>query len=179
MHSSPNLSLDLSALYTTIETDPSTQWLKNRKRAHTKVRMLEAAIYLLETSGWLSISTNHIAKLIGISQPSFYSHYANLEACLEDVLGILTEPLEGRAIAFEQMLMAIDGSAKEVSLSHFEWVVDMAMTHQIMMRLFFKHRRASTALGARLLVLERRCLSGWLKHTRVRIEQHGLSLIHI
>lgn len=163
-------TLNLETMHGLLEQPES---LQDKKTMHTKMRSLGAAYVLLKTRGWSDISTNRIAKMVGISQPSFYSHYKNLETCLEDFVKVLVAPgVEFVALWQDSLPEASDDQASW--LVHHSALVEHAARFQLFMGLFFEYRRANHMLGKRLQQLEDRVLTHLREHRRVMIEVGGL-----
>lgn len=163
-------TLNLDTLHGLLE-HPET--LQDKKAMHTKMRALGAAYVLLQTRGWSDISTNRIAKMVGISQPSFYAHYKNLDACLEDFVEVLISPGVEFVAQWQDSLP--DQSDDMASwLAHHSTLVERAGQFGLFMNLFFEHRRATHLLGTKLRQLEDRVLAHHREHRRVMIEIGGL-----
>jgi TetR/AcrR family transcriptional regulator of autoinduction and epiphytic fitness len=58
---------------------------RQRAKEQTRKALLKSALSLYSEHGALGISMNKVAKGAGIAQPSFYNHYPNLEALLEEL----------------------------------------------------------------------------------------------
>lgn len=71
----------------------------------TKEKIKKTTLLLCNESGSLSVSTNHIAKKLGISPGNLYYHYKNKEAIIRDIYHDMSVTFESFH-SFEQILNA-------------------------------------------------------------------------
>lgn len=59
---------------------------RRESKAATRMRLIEAAIEILDTEGEGELTTTAVARRAGISQPSFYVHFSDLDDLLHQVI---------------------------------------------------------------------------------------------
>ena len=64
---------------------PQKQAPRQRAKELTRKALLKSALNLYSEYGVQGVSMNKVAKGAGIAQPSFYNHYPNLEALMEEL----------------------------------------------------------------------------------------------
>ncbi len=67
------------------------QNLRQQAKEHTRVALKKSALKLYSQQGASGVSMNKVAKGAGIAQPSFYNHFASLDALFEELRNELTQ----------------------------------------------------------------------------------------
>ena len=67
-----------------------------RPRGETRARVVEACTELIRAEGTASLTTERVAREVGISQPGFYKHFDSLDALVLEGVGVVLE--QGRSI---------------------------------------------------------------------------------
>lgn len=68
--------------------------MKNKKTSKTKEKIKSSAIKLFNDSDTLSVTTNHIAKDLGMSPGNLYYHYKNKEDIIKDIYCDMSQKFE-------------------------------------------------------------------------------------
>ncbi len=58
---------------------------REESKAATRQRLLDAGYRLIMEEGITALSMNRVSKLAGIAQPSFYTHFANLDELIDEL----------------------------------------------------------------------------------------------
>ncbi len=69
----------------------TNQNLRQQAKEHTRVALKKSALRLYSQQGASGVSMNKVAKGAGIAQPSFYNHFASLDALFEELRSELTQ----------------------------------------------------------------------------------------
>lgn len=134
--------------------DPA-RWLKDKSRARTKQRAMEAAVYIFQTQGWPGISTANIARHVGISQPGLYAHFESIDDILTRTADALTVPLGPISKSIALTLARIEHPEDTAALTAYAQVLVDWMARE---RHFFEllpHRQNMTHIGQRMQDFER------------------------
>lgn len=129
---------------------PSTPPRSSRKEAkeRTRRKLLDAIVKILHADGPTALTTQRIADVAGVSQPTFYTHFADLDAALDVAAAELGEQLLGRMAAAAPSLDEPDPrQAMRVSFRAF---VDAVLADKRLAEIFLRHRRdRSSPFGKR------------------------------
>jgi AcrR family transcriptional regulator len=87
--------------------------MKRNKKKTTKEKIKEAAIELFNRQETLSVTTNHIAKEVGISPGNLYYHYKNKEEILIEIYQEMSDTFVGYN-SFTRIMQS-DNPLKELS----------------------------------------------------------------
>lgn len=78
-----------------------------KKLSPTKEKIKKATVYLCNEGDSLSVTTNHIAKELGISPGNLYYHYKNKEEIIRDIYQDMSTTFESFN-SFEQILSSVN-----------------------------------------------------------------------
>ena len=135
---------------------------RKEAKERTRRKLIEAIVKILHGEGPTALTTQRIADVAGVAQPTFYTHFTDLEAALDAVAGDLGEQLLGRMRA-----TAPDPSERdprEAMRVSFRAFLDAVLEDRRLAEIFLRHRRdQSSPFGKRF----KRVLAA----TRDRIEE--------
>ncbi|WP_263832260.1 TetR/AcrR family transcriptional regulator [Sulfurospirillum oryzae] len=128
----------------------------------TKEKIKTTTLFLCNESDSLSVSTNHIAKKLGISPGNLYYHYKNKEAIIRDIYHDMSVTFESFN-SFEQILSA-QNPLKELD-SMFDRYGELFWEYRFLMR--------DSAL---LMAIDPELKTMFAKNQAIRVEQIELLL---
>ena len=153
--------------------DPA-RWLKDKTRAHTRQRSMEAAVYIFQTQGWQGISTANIARHVGVSQPGLYAHFDGIDDILARTVDALTRPLGPVTKAITLHLASIEHPERAESITQYaQMLVDWVSKARHFFELL-PHRQHMTQLGLRMQDFERLLQAGARNFGLNLLEQAGM-----
>lgn len=117
------------------------------RRTGTREAMLEVAQALLRTEGPHAITTRSVAKAVGISQPSFYAHFGNVQALIQEAAAGIAEELLELTRTAQQALRDAGPSDPEALREHFVGVLERMKERAPVLQLYARHRRSEGPLG--------------------------------
>lgn len=119
----------------------------NQRRAKTRRTLIDAAVAICAGEGHLAVTTTRLARAAGISQPGFYKHFRNVDACLEamaDEIGTAIHERDGQARRAMRMGKDPRNNIREV----YRVALDAMLHDATWARLYFRYRRETGhALG--------------------------------
>lgn len=113
----------------------------------TRRRLIDGAMNILRTEGVDAATTGRIAREAGIKQSSFYGHFADRDACLDEVAQMIGGYVlhNGRKHRGLLDLNDLRGSVRR----GVDAVVAAFMSEPELTALFLRHRTDDSALGRR------------------------------
>ena len=85
---------------------------------------------------------------VGIAQPSFYAHFANVQALIEAAAASIAEELLDLTRAAQAALRTAGPGDRNVLRDHYTGVLNRIVEHAPALRLYLRHRYADSRLGA-------------------------------
>lgn len=131
--------------------------MEKNKISKTKNKIKSISIELFNESDTLSITTNHIAKRLGISPGNLYYHYKNKEEIIKDIYEEMSETFEN-INSFEKILNS-QNPLKELS-----------NMYDIYSDLFWKYKFLMRDINV-LMALYPKLKNSFLKKQEIRIQQ--------
>lgn len=117
---------------------PQRRLSRREAKEVTRKRLIEGAIEILRSEGVAAATTGRIADAAGIAQSSFYSYFADRDACLEaaaeKIGGYVLRKARERTARFDRRDMS--RSIREVYAS----VLDDMLSAPELTRIFLRHR---------------------------------------
>lgn len=116
---------------------------RRESAARSRELLLEGAIALLRTEGAAAVTTGRVAGAAGLSQSSFYAHFADRDACLEAA----ADAIGGRVIArLARTRGRIDPADVRGSLRRvYGSILTAFLAEPELTRIFLRHRSDETS----------------------------------
>lgn len=143
----------------------------SRKEAkeRTRQRLLDAIVRLLHDEGPTALTTARIAEQAGIAQPTFYVHFPDLEAALDETAERLGDALLGRMQ--ERAPAPEEADPRDAIRAAFRALVDAMLADRRLAEIFLRHRRdQSSPFGKRF----RRVLAQTRERIEAQLEARGV-----
>ena len=109
--------------------------------------MLDQAAKLLRDHGEPSVTTRAVTKAVGVSQPTFYAHFDNIEALRLEAYDQLATELVGFTREAQEVLRARGPSDPRALGQHYREVLRKMEENGPALRMHLRHRWASSRLG--------------------------------
>jgi len=146
--------------------------LKNKKKlsrveskAATRQRLLDAAYRLILEEGINAVSMNRVTKLAGIAQPSFYTHFNNLAALIDElatnIKNDLLYPMQQALVATFTMEGIEDKSVVLERL--YRMLVEGLFANNFLMQQSLERHQTNSLFGQHIQSLYVDLKSEWLK----------------
>lgn len=120
-----------------------------RDKERSRRKFIEATIKVLRRDGPSGLTTGRIAKMAGLSQPSFYMHFTDMD----DALRVVSEEVEtGIRRAFHESRLQVTVGNDPLAIRRtYEVAVTELMAQPEFTDLFLRHMNdSSSALGKRM-----------------------------
>lgn len=125
---------------------------RKEQKARTRERIIDAAVQVLLSEGFEGFSMRRVSKAAGIAQPSFYSHFENMDELLSAVSNKVKDyyiyPMQG------VMLQMVDGIEKDQLKSIFRniygMLFDMYLSNPELFCVALNEGRANSQYGKQL-----------------------------
>jgi TetR/AcrR family transcriptional regulator, fatty acid biosynthesis regulator len=119
-----------------VRSQPSLS--RKEQKELTRRRLVEGAIDILRAEGVAAATTVRIARAAGIAQSSFYSHFADRDACLQAAAERIGEAVL-RAVGRVGHTRQVDGIVSSLR-TIYEAVVDAFVSEPELTRIFLRYR---------------------------------------
>lgn len=135
---------------------------RKEAKARTRQKLLDAIVRLLYADGPTALTTARIAEHAGVAQPTFYVHFRDLDAALDESAEQLGEALLGRMRDTAPSPDEVD--PREAMRTSFRAFLDAVLADVHLAEIFLRHRRdGSSPFGKRFRKV--------LAQSRERIEE--------
>ncbi len=119
-----------------------------RDKERSRRKFIDATIEVLRQQGPSGLTTGRIAKAAGLSQPSFYVHFTDMD----DALRVVSEEVVTgiRSAIQDARQKAAPGADADAVRNGYAVAVNEFLAQPDLTELFLRHKNDSTAFGERL-----------------------------
>lgn len=123
---------------------------RSELKEQSRQRLVKAAISVLSEQGMARLTTGKIARAAGLSQPSFYVHFSDMEDLLTSVAELVIEPVRGVLETTLDKLQAEGFSGADMAQgirAGATEALDALLADPKVAEVLLAHRRDRTPLG--------------------------------
>jgi len=118
-------------------------------KEQSRQRLIKAAITVLGEQGMSKLTTGKIARAAGLSQPSFYVHFTDMEDLLSSVADQVVRPVQEVLAKAMSQLGSVSGETKDEAIrAAWSEALDALLEERGVAEVLLAHRRdRTTPLG--------------------------------
>lgn len=123
---------------------------RRANKMRTQQKLLRGAIRLIHRAGLLSLTTGKIAAESGVAQPTFYVHFADMNALLQRAAAELSDAIFGRLQPIREQVM--DGPSRDSVRAACATAVKALVDDPRYAEIYLRYRRdPHTPIGQRFI----------------------------
>jgi AcrR family transcriptional regulator len=151
---------------------------RNPRHERNRVRLIDAALAILLGDGMASFTSARIAGAAGLHKPAFYSHFKNVDECLQAVaLRVAQDDVR-------DSLLLTQPSRESVVIPEADWVQTLTRVFQNMLdhadvyRVIVRYKHAEGALGLAIRAMDRAVFEHWTEYFWRLAVHYGVDARH-
>ena len=146
---------------------------RERRTGKTRAKLLARAVELLRAEGIDAVTTKRLTRHLGITQPAFYMHFEDIEACRAEAVELLADELVVFIETMHGSLREVDPFDPATLERHYARVVERALEDRELARLLVLGTRQESILDDRVEAARQRIVTEIALHMNTVAEALG------